>query len=236
MLPPWVTYTYETRVPPPDEAARPWPVHFHPALQRRILDRQGLGPAPTLEISDAGLTPNPGWVRGEWRPEVLRSRLTLRASKGKASSASEASFHVDRGITSRLQEGDVLTFVFTGCARRGLSVLRDGRLVVAVGAVTQVDLGTTVQARIPRDVITQAESRFRALDPTFELREWPVELTIAGRKALLPGGSCAFEDYDVSVLHGFLRGTPGNNECVAIAARGLCPATAAEASARLIDD
>ena len=170
-------------------------------LQRRILDRQGLGPAPTLEITDAGLTPDPGWVRGDWRPEVLRSRLTLRASKRRGSASSEASFHVDRGVTSRLQAGDVLSLVFTACARNGLSVVRDGRLVVAVGAVTRVDLGTTIQARIPHEVIAQAESQFRALDPTFELLELTIELTIAGRSALLPGGSCRFGDYEVSVLH-----------------------------------
>jgi len=238
VLPPWGTFAYEARVPPPVEASRPWPVRLHGALQRVGNDRYDsrlVGTSPTLVITDAGLTPNPGWIQGRWRPEVLRSRLTFRASERMASTATAASFHVDGGLISRLREGDVLCVVHTGCGGLGLSVVRGGRLVVAVGAVTGVPLGSTVDARIPRETIREAESVFRRLDPTFEFRELPIELTVAGRKAVLPGGSSSFQGYEVSVLHGFYAGTPGVDECVAIAAIGSCSGTSANASARLLD-
>ncbi len=237
-LPVWSTFSYAANVPPPAESSRPWPVRLHGALERTGNDRPDsrlVGTSPTLEITDAGLTQNPGWIRGRWRPEVLRSRLTFRASERKSSAAGAASFYVDRSLISRLQAGDLLYVARTGCGGVGLSVLRDGRLVVAVGAVTSVPLGSTVDARCPHEVITEAESLFRKLDSTFEFCELPIELTVGGEKAILPGSSSRLQGYEIYVLHGFYRGTPGVNECVAITASGSCPATAANASAQLLD-
>jgi hypothetical protein len=238
VLPIWRTFAYEASVPPPADFWRPWPVHLLGSSEEAASDRGGprlVGTSPTLEITEAGLTPHAGWFQGRWRPEVLRCRMTFRASERQASTAQTASFYVDAGVISRMREGDVLSVVHTACGGNGVSVVRNGCLLVAVGAVTHVPLGSTVEARIPRDVIAEAESLFRRLDSSFEFRELPIELTIAGRKAILPGGSGAFPGYEVSVLRGFHNGTPGVDECVAIAASGSCPGPAANASARLLD-
>src|SRR5262249_20778853 len=129
---------------------------------------------------------------------------------------------------------DLLHIAGTPCAGVGLSVVRADRLVVGVGAVTNVPLGNDVSARIPGDLIRKAEEVFRTRDPEFRFEEVPVELSIAGHVSIGRGGS-ALGDYQAKVHHGFYRGMPGVDECVAISRRGLCSDAAANASALLLD-
>jgi hypothetical protein len=106
--------------------------------------------------------------------------------------------------------------------------------VVAVGAVTAVPLGDLVTARRASDVAEKVETILRTRDATYEWPEIPIELTIGDRTFLLPGGFPDVDDYHVMIRHGFYRGTPGTDECLAIACRGQCSHVAANASAILL--
>ncbi len=191
-----------------------------------------VGRAPTLRVTAAGLTPDAGPAR----PWVMRSRLTLEASGRRGATVAAVSFHVDQAIMGRLEPGDVIHLARTMCGGLGLSVIRHGELVVAVGAVTSVPLGGAVAARIPGALISEAQALFRRRDPLFEFRELPVEISVNDQVSLLFGGRRTMEPYSSHVLHGHLIGLPGQNECVSICRTGACPEDAATASAMLLDD
>jgi len=80
VMPPCGTFDYVATVSDRPEAG-PWAVSHRTPVEGtdRLRGFRLVGLSPTLEITDAGLTPNPGYGRGVWRPEVLRSRMTLRA-------------------------------------------------------------------------------------------------------------------------------------------------------------
>jgi hypothetical protein len=62
----------------------------------------------------------------------------------------------------------------------------------------------------------------------------PIELTIEGSTRIVLGGRSRIAGHSVSVLHGFYRGTPGTDECLAVACMGLCSETSAHASTQLM--
>jgi hypothetical protein len=197
-----------------------------------LRDSRLVGMTPLLRVLDAGLTPDPG----PQRPWVVRSRITLAAAARPLATVAEVSFHVDRALTSSMRQGDEVHLARTGCGGLGLSVIRGGELVVAVGAVTAVPLGRGVQARTPMDLVARAEAVFRDLDPEFAFEERPIELSVRGACSILYRGRRTVEDYLFFVVHGFLDGIPGTNECAAISHEGRCPNVAAQASAMLMDD
>jgi hypothetical protein len=190
-----------------------------------------VGLTPLLRVADAGLTPD----AGPQRPWVLRSRITLTASGRPQATVAEAAFHVDKALTSRVRPGDELHLARTAAGGVGFSVIRGGELVMAVGALTAVPLGRRVVARIPMDLVASAEAVFRTRDPKFEFRGGPVEVSVSGSAAILYGGRRTVADYELFVLHGFLRGMPGVDECGALWQDGQCPEVAAQASAMLMD-
>ena len=196
-----------------------------------LRDSRLVGVAPVFRITDAGVTPNPGPLR----PRVMRSCITLTAPARRQATVAQASFHLDRAVTSSFRPGDVIHLARTGCGGLGLSAIRGGELVVAVGAVTAVPLGCEIEARIPRDLLVAAETIFRQRAPDFEFAELPIEFSVNGFHSVLYGGRPELGDFAVFVAHGFLQGVPGTAECAAISRRGLCPDDAANASALLLD-
>jgi len=197
----------------------------------RLFDSRLVGTAPLVRVIDAGVTPD----ASPQRPAVMRSRITLAAANRQQATLSEASFHVDKALTSSMIPGDEVHLARTSCGGLGLSVLRGGELVVAVGAVTAVPLGPKVRATIPGDLIADATAVFQHRDPGFRFREWPVEVRVSSSRAIAYGGLRRIEDHSVSLVHGFLTGVPGTNECGAIYHTGACPDAAAAASAMLMD-
>lgn len=188
-----------------------------------------LSDAPLIRVRADGLTPD----AGPHRPWVMRSRITLCASEGRQGTAAETWFHVDRALTSCMRAGDELHLARTASAGLGLSVIRGGELIVAAGAVTSVPLGQLVRARIPNDLIADAEEVFRKRDPAFRFPVLPIEVSVDSRM-ILYGGYGTIGDYRVFVVHGYLGGVPGTDECAAIYHHGKCPDTAAHASAMLM--
>jgi hypothetical protein len=196
-----------------------------------LRDCRLVGVAPLIRVTDAGLTPD----AGPRRPWVMRSRITLTASGRRQATVAEVSFHVDQALTSSMRMGDEIHLARTACGGLGLSVIRGGELVVAAGAVTAVPLGRRVRARIPMDLIARAKAVFRELDPDFEFSEQPLEVSVSGSPSILNRGRRTVEEYQIFVVHGFLRGIPGTDECGAIFHQGQCPDVAAHASAMLMD-
>jgi len=236
------TFEYAGEVPVgyPD-ASRPW--HLSDASgadfatgSDRIRNRL-VGLKPTLEITSVGMTPD---VRvspytGFPRPRVLLSRLTLRASEQARAAVAAFSFCIDQALAQSWRPGDVLHMTRTPSGGLGLSVVRDGQLVTAVGAVTAVSHGRFVTVRIPRDVLREAEGVVRRLDPEFEFAELPIEIRVATETRVLYAGRPRIGGYRVFVEHGFYRGIPGTPECAALSLVGSCPETAAICSAQLME-
>jgi hypothetical protein len=205
-----------------------------PPDTRYVKQSRLVGLTPRLQVTDAGLTPD----ANESRPWVMRSRITIRATSQRQATVAEASFHVDRALTSRLRAGDVMHVARTYRAGLGLSVIRDDELVVAVGAVSSVPLGRGVVASYPGGLIRAAEDIFRVRAPDFEFHERPVEFTIGAEIAILYRGRREMSDYEVIARHGWFSHASGGDrdECVAIYRREACGEVAAQASAMLLDD
>lgn len=184
-----------------------------------------VGLAPVLSAED---------YQGE--PWQLRARLTLTASDPEHALVRRASFPVDRGLVDVLRGGDVLSVSRTACGGLGLSVVRGDRLIAAAGSIVSVPLGSDVTARIPLDLIRDAERILRGRDPRYQLCDHPIELTIAGETQILHRGRPRMGPFDVLVVHGFLPGVPGTDMRVSIERCGACPDTAAHTTAQLFEE
>ena len=239
-IPPSGTFDYFVKVPDHNQALFPWSVQVQGSVERTgdsLTDSRLVGLSPRLQITDAGMTPDrisAGPTR-EQLPKVLRSQLTLIASERTGASVARASFFVDKGLTSRLLPCDVMHMARTCCGGLGISVIRDGQLVVAAGAVTAVPLGNDIEARVCRELIQQAEALFRARDPDFEFLEFPVEVRVGNERRVLFRGWPQLGAYKIFSKHGFLSGLPGMDECLGISQMGACPDTTASCSALLMD-
>jgi len=182
-----------------------------------------LGRAPVISFSDY-----------ETDFGVPRTRITLKSS-GILSRTPEYSFPVDRAFARMLQPADLIHISRDSLAGLGLSVFRNGDLVAAVGAVTNVVLGTEISVRGAWDLVQQAEATFRVRDPEFQFYESPLEITTGGQTRLLYRASVRMGRYDVFVIHGSLRGMPGTSECMSLSFTGVCPDCAASLTAQLLD-
>lgn len=181
-----------------------------------------IGHAPLLHAEE--------YQREAWQ---LFSRITLTPRDRKATARS-FSFSVDRELIAMLRSGDALHISRTPCAGLGLSVLRDGQLLAAAGAVSAVPLGPEVSVNYPGDLVRQAEAVFRMRDPGYHMSDSPVELRVGAVTRIVHGGRPTIGDYEILVRHGFLWGIPGTDESVSIERRRACPDTAAHHTAELL--
>jgi hypothetical protein len=200
-------------------------------IRGRLRDPIGDTECPTRLVGRTPLLSAVEYQREAWQ---LYARLTLVASDPE-NSVTRAVFSVQRGLVRVLRRGDVLHISRTGCGGLGVSILREGLLIAAAGAITAVPLGVGASARIPHDLVRQAEHVFQSRDAEYCMAEEPLELTIAGETRILTLGRPQMGPFDVFVRHGFLEGIPGTNESASIERRGVCPDTAAHTSAELIE-
>ena len=175
-----------------------------------LRDNRLLGLAPTLRISECHLV----------LETASRHRAQIRS----------ASLEIDRSLIERLQGGDVLTLIRTATADIGISVLRRGQLMVAVGAVTVTPLGDEVRVR-DGPVVEHAMA-----GP----EEWPrtdtwIDVSVSAETLRLRGGEAtAIGSYRFSVVRCFQDGIPGTYESLAISLDGFCGHEAAVRSAELL--
>jgi hypothetical protein len=230
------TFDYVARLGEPTEAG----IFTSSASARDLVPETGdelsenrlVGLEPTLSIADAGPEPNPGPVR----PFVLRSRLTFATKSRRRAMAQSASLYVDKALTNRLRPGDLVHVARSHNGGVGLSVIRDDELMVAIGAISLVPLGSRVTAGVPWDLVERAEAIFEERSSEFEFREWPLELRVGDRSVIQFEGNATLEPYDAFIVHGARSGLPGDSECAAIYRPDLFPYAVVHASAILLDD
>jgi len=225
------TFDYIAVVPPDGaQQSAPWPVQPGDAVDYLV------GPSPTLRIVDAGLAPGQSGstVAGAALPRVMRSRIVLTASGRAHALAAEASFHIEQELAAALVPGDTLRMVRNHIGGLAVAMMRGHELMAAAGAITAVPLGH-VTVRIPRVLIEAALDVFRADDPDFAFREWPVEVAVGHERSLLFAGRRDIGGYHVFVEHGLFAGDSASSECLSISRTGLVPDVVAIASAQLLD-
>lgn len=241
VIPPCGTFNYVVTVPGDRGAQRDsWVVRTCDPVERTgndLVDSRLVGLSPYLEIVDVGLTPDDSasWSARGMRPRVLRSLIKLSASEQDRAFASSVSFHVDKSFTSAWHPGDLVYISRTSEGGLGISVIRDGILVAAVGAITAVPLGSAIHARLPLDLVRKAEEVFRMRDASFQLPEIPLEVSVGNQLHLLLGGRRRMGDYDLFVVHAKRWCLDGGDECAALSRIGACSYTAANASALLLE-
>lgn len=234
MIPPQGTFEYVAVVPDRPgtgfscvaQLRRPLGTNAQDTARARLV-----GPTPLLQVVDAGATPNPG----PRNPATLRTRLRLTAAERQNASVSEASFILDQGVISALRAGDLLHMARTSCGRIGVSAIRSEQLIFAVGAITAVPLGSDFQARVPDDLVREAEAVFRKRDSTFNFAEYPVEVRVLDERHIRYNGRMKLGPFEMWVLHGHYFGLPGRNECVSVVRTGACPVVDANSSALFLD-
>ena len=238
------TFSYVATVPGDHDVggATEWETRLYSPIERsgdQLLDSRLVGWSPRLRISDYGSIEGGGPVSEHSqtvRPRVIASLFSLCASSMEDARLQEFSFKVDRVIVSRLQQGDDIHMIRTQTADLGLSVVRDGKLLLAVGAVTAVPLGDSVSATGCWGLAQQAEKVFQQYDPDFELRECPIRISVGGTTVVLQAGGRELGGYAVRAEHGFIRGLPGTYECAAIWKLGASPETAVIATSLLLQN
>jgi hypothetical protein len=121
-------------------------------------------------------------------------------------------------------------------------VLRAGRLVAAVGAVDDVPHGDAVAVRTVRDRERDGGEERRVMRAIHAdvarapdlLREYPVEVCVAGRWHECRRGATDLGPCAVHVVRGFSPAGLMDDMCVAVVHRDSCPVDAATASAQLL--
>lgn len=231
------TFRYLVTVPEhTDKTSFTWPIQCQ-ATVPGTRESNLVGYSPDLQITDAGLTsdiPALKQIRREL-PKVLCSQFTLVATEMESAFVARASFYVDKGLTSCLQPGDIIHLGRSDSGGLGISVIREGSLVVAAGAVTTVPLGNDIDIRVPRELTYQAAEVFRKCDPKFEFRELPIEIRVGEERRLLLGGWPQLGPYKVYVAHGMPNDLE-SSECIGISRIGACGDTTASCTALLLDN
>jgi hypothetical protein len=165
-----------------------------------LADEPLLGLDPTLSVRDG--------------------RLVISASGPQGARVAAASFRVVAELMSTLRKGDIMRLVRVGSGDVGLAILRENRLLVAIGAASAVSLGPGVSVRA-RSQSGSAEAVTVTIDEE------------SGR--LSPGTRGHLREYGIEVLRPAMDGLPGHCESVAICRTGSCSLEAAVRSARLLD-
>jgi len=202
-------------IPPTRASSRPWWKFWtrdptRDADMNPLRDNRLVGLQPTLRI--------------------LGGRLVLEAGARHRAEVRSASLELNESLIESLHCGDVLTLVRTRTADIGVSLLRDGRLIVAAGAVTAVTLGDNVAVRGGPVVDFSAHGPEQP-----PRRETWVDVSVSGEtRRLREGEETTLHDYRFSVVRCFQDGIPGTFECLAISLEGACPPEADLHSARLL--
>jgi hypothetical protein len=162
------------------------------------------------------------------RLRVAGTRLILKAPLWHRAQVRWASLELDRPSIDAWQSGDLLTLVRTGTADVGMSLIRRGQLIMAVGAATATPLANVVVKNGPVwDPAARIED-FRRSD------RW-VDVTISGETARLSkGGSVTIKNYRVSTVRCYEFGVPGSYESLAISLEGACSHEGTVRSAELL--
>ena len=149
------------------------------------------------------------------RVRFWNDRVVIMAADPTLATMKWTSFPVGDVVFRVAMAGDLLQLIATATGHFGMSILRNDHLVIALGAVTTVNLGRTVEAR-------------NAVDG--------LHVGVGGRVVALGARESATEadgtgvSYDVYVERTFECGVPGVAECASIIRAGNT--TASNAASR----
>jgi len=159
--------------------------------------------------------------------QITGSRVILQAPDHERAEIRSAAVELDRTLIEGLRAGDRIELVRTATADIGVSVLRAGELLWAVGAVTTVPVGPGLQ-------ICGGPARNHVSD------EWPrkdtwLDVSIEGQTSRLhDGDELKLGEYRVTVGRAFKDGIPGEYENVAVSRDDQAVHEAAVRAARIL--
>ena len=217
---PSATFQYVTTVPEEGTGASPWTMEsreLFKSTDSQFDQTRLVGWKPLLYINDAGMPPNPS----PSTPAVLRSELRLVATDKKYASQESASYFFDKALFNFLRPGDVFHMVQTDCGF-GASAIRQGKLLFAVGQVTAVPLGSGIAARVPIDLLQDAQEVFRRRAPQFKFPELPIELRSGDRSHILYRGTAQVDGYRVKIERCIETCDGASSECASISLDRAC--------------
>ena len=135
-------------------------------------------------------------------------RIVLVASEKSNSSVRNVSCAIGDSVPLSARPGDRLYLVRTGSGGIGLSLLRQDRLILATGAVTEVPLGTNIQAR--------GDSVDKDLWETPNAETW-LEFRVGSEQSILREREMStIGDYHIYIERCWRWGMPGTDECVSM--------------------
>ena len=137
-------------------------------------------------------------------------RLVLVASEKLHSRLRNASFWIGDSVPLAARPGDRLHLIRTGCGGIGLSLLREERLVLAIGAARSVPLGANINVIVgpERQKIFDA----RRGETWLEFKIESKTLIMRNREFTTIG------DYQIYIERCWEYGIPGTDECVSMCA------------------
>lgn len=193
-------------------------------FQGRMMEGFGeclLGPEPELTWGEH--TPAP------WK---LYAVVELKATGKRGAAAAGISFIIDRRLMTILRPRDVIHLA--ALPALGISILREGLLVAAAGAVStliRLPLGREVTIRFPEPagvpVHVAPGQRYRPED--FPIR--PIELSVEGVTRAMWQGRPTMGRYDVFIARQVRDGEPR----LSMERSKVCAETSAHTSAQLMD-
>jgi hypothetical protein len=136
-------------------------------------------------------------------------RLVIVASEQTNSTVRNVSFGIGDAVRLAARPGDRLYVTRTGCGGIGMSVLRGQELILAVGALRSVPLGSEMQVQV---------------HPRGEDSIWDDPATDTWLKFNVRNQSVTLQDREVSEVEGYYiyvercwgYGIPGTDECISI--------------------
>ncbi|MEM7167237.1 MAG: hypothetical protein AAF581_17375 [Planctomycetota bacterium] len=157
-----------------------------------------------------------------WQPRIAVAASSFQLTATDCDATLELG--VDPRLLAAIQPGDRLHLTGTACGGTGLSLLRDGRLVVAAGAIRSVPLGKPYKVEVPENLIRKAAAVFAKIDPDYYCRERPLLIRGDGLVRLVNDGyQCEHGSYYIRVESTAKAGIPGTDECVSITDTAICP-------------
>jgi hypothetical protein len=236
-LPPSETFIYVVKVPKekgPDSF--PWQLELGEEIEPSgdaLFDDRLLGYSPLLWVTDGGITADPFGLRDE----VRVSRFTLRAMNQKNASHREVSFQIDGELTKLFQVDDELRLRHSGMWGTGLTLLRTGKLVFAVGAIGGSKLGSDIRMGLPEDALERIH-RFDRVPFEKKMRKVPLllpfEIYVGKEMRSIYAGRVEMGNYGIWVEGGTNHAYPSGDSYAAIWAKGLCDEWCAIASALML--